>query len=954
MGDPKPLSLRFDAFELDEINARLTRDGRPVPLPPKALAVLCALARHPGQLVTKNALLDAVWGHRHVSESVLKTTISQLRAALSDDARQPRFIETASRFGYRFISPGIEVQRTSGTAAAQAIAPASAVRPPAIASEAPKSAALIGRQAALMRLRESWQQTLAGECQLVWIAGEAGIGKSTLIQSFLTEVPLSAIAHGQCVEHFGTSEPYLPLLEAIRDLCRRDPQLPMIVRSVAPTWLLQMPWLTTESERAALHRELAGAHPNRMVREMREILHQYTERQPLVLVLEDLHWSDHATLNMMEHLARGPRAVRILLIGSYRLTQIIAENHPLRSLRQELRLHGLCEEILLDPFSESEVGAYLERRFPDRPFEEALVRQIHAHTEGLPLFVANVIDTLVSQPAGPAPVPSHLPVPETLSDAIEKQINRLPPDMQRALEAASVCGTEFQASILADVLQQEVGWVHERCDDLVRGQYWLRHVDIGERVDGTLDARYSFQHALYTHVFYQRMPLPQRVRYHRLVARTLEARCASGTPVGAAELASHHERGQQFAAAIRQYGRAAEAALDQFASREAADLAAHGLSLLSKCPEGPERIELELAVVAPQGVALARLYGVVSPSASEAFERVQTLCDLLPPTPARALLLHGLGLTFYARGEYNRAYALGERLHTLANDRDNNVLRILACTMLGGTMAAQGAHAGACEWLQQGIAIVEKLGEKLPSAALVVDSEVILRTCIAGPLLQLGRIDQARSQMAQAQARAERIRQPTSQTLVHWYGGLMAARLRLPDEVAQHALALSQIMASAGTALGAGPTLYLQGYSESLLGNARLGLQHIQEGHARQLEMGMHAGDTEVLCFAAEALIRAEDWPEAQGQIDRALEIAKQRGEGLCIPALLMQQARAALGRGDPAGARESLGRSIREAQARGALMAELQARVALAQSGGSSERAELAAVYSRFTEGLD
>src|SRR5262245_57677419 len=103
MGDRELLRLRFDAFELDEADARLTRDGRPIALPPKAFAVLCTLARHRGQLVTKDTLLDAVWGHQHVSESVLKTIISTLRTALADDPRQPRFIETAARRGYRFI-----------------------------------------------------------------------------------------------------------------------------------------------------------------------------------------------------------------------------------------------------------------------------------------------------------------------------------------------------------------------------------------------------------------------------------------------------------------------------------------------------------------------------------------------------------------------------------------------------------------------------------------------------------------------------------------------------------------------------------------------------------------------------------------------------------------------------------------------------------------------------------
>jgi len=101
--DVSCVRLRFDRFELDEADARLTCAGEPVPLAPRPFAVLCALARTPRMLVTKNALLDAVWGHRFVTESVLKSAISEVRAVLGDDPRQPRYIETASRRGYRFI-----------------------------------------------------------------------------------------------------------------------------------------------------------------------------------------------------------------------------------------------------------------------------------------------------------------------------------------------------------------------------------------------------------------------------------------------------------------------------------------------------------------------------------------------------------------------------------------------------------------------------------------------------------------------------------------------------------------------------------------------------------------------------------------------------------------------------------------------------------------------------------
>ena len=108
--------LRFDRFELDEADARLKCAGEPVALAPKPFAVLCTLARTPGMLVTKNALLDAVWGHRFVTESVLKSAISEVRAALGDDPKQPRYIETVSRRGYRFIAAPVAASSQSAAA----------------------------------------------------------------------------------------------------------------------------------------------------------------------------------------------------------------------------------------------------------------------------------------------------------------------------------------------------------------------------------------------------------------------------------------------------------------------------------------------------------------------------------------------------------------------------------------------------------------------------------------------------------------------------------------------------------------------------------------------------------------------------------------------------------------------------------------------------------------------
>ena len=168
-----PIRVRFDAFELDEANASLLRDGMPVALPPTPFAVLCALVRKRGSLLSTNTLLDEVWGHQFVSDSVLRTAISELRTALDDDARQPRFIQTVSRRGYRFIADASDI----------AASPADSTNVSTIASiEGP---CFIGRAEPLSRLRQAWDRACSGKRAIVWVAGEPGIGKTTLIEHFV-------------------------------------------------------------------------------------------------------------------------------------------------------------------------------------------------------------------------------------------------------------------------------------------------------------------------------------------------------------------------------------------------------------------------------------------------------------------------------------------------------------------------------------------------------------------------------------------------------------------------------------------------------------------------------------------------------------------------------------------------------------------------------------------------
>jgi DNA-binding winged helix-turn-helix (wHTH) protein/tetratricopeptide (TPR) repeat protein len=938
--------LRFDDFELDERNALLTRSGTPIQLPPKAFALLCALARQPGQLADKNKLLDDVWGHRFVSESVLKSTISQVRIALADDAAQPRYIETVPRRGYRFIArsgPGRQSFAAPKAAAATAVV---------------QGRELTGRKAALDRLHASWRRAQAGERQLVWLAGDAGIGKTTVVDRFAAEIGADLVAQGQCIEQFGAGAPYLPIFEALKVVCRRDSAVVPLLRQVAPTWLVQMPWLVADEDRAALQLEVANAGQDRMVREFIEFGDRYTQTAALLLVTEDMHWSDDATLRLMDHFARRRAPLRILWVATFRLTQVIAEAHPLKALRQELQLHQYCDELLLDPFSEQEVGEYVQAQLPGATVPEEFVRKLHSHTDGLPLFVANVVDSLKAQSLDvPASVTAlagrDLPVPENLTGAIERRVERLPPDARTLLEAASVCGVEFSARIVAAVLGVDADEIGRTCDALVRQRYWLREAGVIDLPDGSVDARYTFQHALYRHVFYRSLVAARRVAYHRQVARSS---AMAGSDVTASELASHYELGREYLPALRHYVAAAKNALSKFAPREAIEVTARALALLPRAPAGAEQQELEIELQANRGLACQQLLGVSSPEAAQAFERVRELTEGLPPTAERGPLLAGLGWGYTARGEWPAAHAIAERLLALAESDDSVVLRITGYCMHGVVYAQEGGHKAARDWLRRGIALCEQQGDSLPAAAFLLDPETSMRSNLAPTLLNMGYADQARVEAARAIARGEHAADPFARVLSLWCTCLLYARLSSVDDVEKYSTALGKVVAESGIRQGVGPSLWFRGWVETRRVAPRAGLALILEGYAQHESLGMYGGCTEVLGYAAEAALLDDQLDIAQRLIDDALTLSARISERGMLGDLLLMQARIAAARGDRDAARAWRERALAAAHAEEALGWEINTLVASAEDPERTpaDLAALAACYARLTEGRD
>jgi DNA-binding winged helix-turn-helix (wHTH) protein/tetratricopeptide (TPR) repeat protein len=940
-----PVRLRFNQFELDEANARLLRDGVPVAVAPTPFGVLCALARQPGSLLTTNALLDQVWGHQYVTDSVLRTAISELRTILDDDARKPRFIETVSRRGYRFIA---------ATTAMAAVPPVPAVVSHSRSSE---PASFIGRAKALSRLRTNWDLACEGSRRIVWVAGEPGIGKTTLIEHFIAGLGDVLCVRGQCVEQYGSGEPYLPVLEALSELCRIDTTLVPLLRAVAPTWLFQLPWFSTAEERDALRRELAGVTADRMLREMGELLDRSAERRPLLVVIEDLHWSDRATIQLIDYVARRRGQARFMWLASFRLAEVVALDHPLNPLRRELRLHGLCEEVVLDPFSETEVAKYVAERSPSVANDEAFVRALHERTDGLPLFVASIMSEMnarVAQEGGrvaPEQV-AKIAVPENLAAIIEHYIAKLENEQRTVLSAAAVCGVQFRVDTIAAALERDVASVGDICDQLAREQIWLVASPAEEGAAGP-ESPYSFTHALFRQVLYERTTPSVRAQLHRKIGAALETERAVRATITAAEVATHFERGGEAISAVHYYAEAADAALARFSPEDCMRIVERASSLLESAPDSPDRRVLQITLGTLQGLAAIRVLGA-GEEAKSALQGAYSLLDKAPEHPMRGRLLHGFGFMLSLRAEYAEALAVADRAEALGSTTNDPVLLSSACTVHGQVDQLQGRFGAARTWLERGLALVERVD--VGPGEFLVDPQVALLAALAVPLVHLGRVEQARTCLLRAHSRAQDRRWPMARLAAIWYSALFEVRLGNAERVGALADEMHALVDEYALAHGRTACRWFRGWADARMGAPSGAYQLIRGAYEENAQLGMLAGASEVLGYATEALLLAGKLDAAQKQLEEALHIADELGERVYLPQLYLLEAAIARARGERTAADASVRRAITEARAQEAPWLELIALIELCERDGSTpeDRSALATLVDQLTDAKD
>ncbi|HSE23318.1 MAG TPA: AAA family ATPase [Pyrinomonadaceae bacterium] len=794
----------FGPFSLDLINECLWRDAQIIKLRPKAFAVLKYLISRPGQLVTKLQLLNAAWPEIFVGEAVLKVTVRQLREALGDDPKAPRFIETAHRRGYRFICP-----ITEGVGVLPEIESV-VVRERTSLSWAPESSTsrVVGRDDVLGHLQTWLEKMLSGERQTVFITGEAGIGKTVLVDTFLRSIAFDRsirIGRGQCLEQYGPGEAYLPILQAVGRLCREHGrQVVDVLRAYAPMWLLQMPSLMSAADRELLSQEVFGATRERMLREIGDALEVLTSDLPLVLIVEDLQWSDYSTLDLISYLARQRHTAQLMLIGTYRTVELIVTGHPLQAVKRELLAKQQCEELPLEYLNEEAIDQYLSVRFANNRFPKDLAALIQDRTYGNPLFMVNAVDYLVAdgfigESEGSWALVGEIEnidvsVPDSIKQMIEKQLDLLDANQLRTLEAASVAGAEFSALALVVALGEDSTEIEARCDELIRRGHFIRDCGVHVLPNGEAVSRYGFIHDLYQKVLYERISESRRMQLHRRIGDEGENVYGERATEIAAELAMHFERGSDYPNAIKYLREAADNDIRRFAYKEAVALSRRGLHLLEKLPDTPERAEQELGLLLTLGLPLVATEGYAAPDVGSLYLKAWELCQQLGETPAISDALWGLRTFYTVRAELKTAREIADQFLHLAKRLTYPGLELRGHWAIGITSLHMGQFAAAMSHFDKALLLYEP--ERLVNDAVpyAQNPGVAVRCFSAWGLWFLGQPKRALNRITEAIALGRALSEPHGLAPALVFAAILHQLCRNPrvaQEYAAEAIAVS-------------------------------------------------------------------------------------------------------------------------------------------------------------------
>jgi predicted ATPase len=705
----------------------------------------------------------------------------------------------------------------------------------------------------------------------------------------------------------------MPILEALGRLCREPggERLIALLTQHAPMWLVQMPTLLNAAELERLQRQTQGATRERMLRELGEAVEVLTAERPLVLWLEDLHWSDASTLELLALLARQREPARLLVIGTYRPADVIVQGHPLRTVKQELQLHGLCAELPLGLLSERQVAEYLATRFQVPAPAEAgepvlsvaevgqgeglsattlhnLARLIHRRTDGNPLFMVTVVDDLLSQRVlvsvdGQWALRDELTtietrVPDSLQQLIAQQIERLSTEDRLMLEVASVEGMEFSAAAIAVGIETATELVEERCEKLARQAQFLRAQGTAEWPDGTVAARYSFLHALYQEVLYERIPAGRRQRLHQQIGEREEQAYGKRAREIAAALAVHFEHGRDYGKAVQYLQLAGENAVRRSAHQEAISLLSKGLELLKLLSDTPERAQQELRLLKHLGPALISEKGFTAVGIEHTYARAYDLCRRSEDLHELIYVLQGMQIFHLVRGEVRKARALAEQGFQLAQRLSTPTALLTGHAFLVEPLYFLGELTTARAHLEEAWGLYNPQEHNLDVMQHWMDPGVGLLSYLAVTSWLLGYSDQAQQRLHEGLVLAERLSHPYSSGNILIYASLFHSARREWQQAREQAEEVIRLSTEYGFPYLFAQGTVLRGRALVVLGQVEEGLGQMQQGLTFFRSTGAELARLNFLPGLASAYARVGRVEEGLAVLAEALTVVDNTG----------------------------------------------------------------------------
>jgi len=560
-----------------------------------------------------------------------------------------------------------------------------AARLTAIATRAPVVAYVsrqrtsVGRERERAELRTAFDTADGGLGQLVAVAGEPGIGKSTLVDDFLAEIATPAwVGRGRCSERLAGAEAHLPFLEALDSLLKRDPAVRTVMKQCAPGWYVQVAPVSEEDSSAArMLADTRSGSAERLMREMGVLLHELSRSRPVVLFLDDVHWADVSTIDLLGYLAPKIAQLRVLLLVTYRPTDLAVGKHPFLRLKGDLSAHGTLREVPVRFLTADDVAHYVSSHLPEASRD--LSGLIYRKTEGSPLFMVDLVRYLREHgiPDDWA-VEIERNIPQSLRGMIERTLEGVSESDRQLLRVAAIQGMQFDSAILAQVLERDAADVEDTLQSLDRVHGLVQFLKEQELPNHLFSLRYAFVHVLYQSALYGSISPSRRASWSAKVAAALETGYGERKTTVAAELALLYEMARDPWRASEHFLAAAELASGRFASREALAFAKRGLACLASAGDGADvkrrELALQKALLIPSGVIEG--YGV--PTTERITQRVLELAEQLQDHDSLFAALDGAIVVNLIRGECVVAAEISERMIATAHRSGSDVQQMNA------------------------------------------------------------------------------------------------------------------------------------------------------------------------------------------------------------------------------------------------------------------------------------